>query len=162
VPGLTVETLPYDRDYSRSLEAMARHHIDILVHPSSHTRNNEYKNPHVLINARTLGAVPVFSDAPPYDALADHGVCLLTEDTEPGWFTALSTLGEADVRERMSVRIAQYCDQYFNGAANIACLSEIIAQQKGRAARPSAARLAIRLAGGLVADMTSRAVSPRT
>ena len=41
----------YDPSYAAALQLVARHGVDILVHPSSATANNIYKNPHVLINA---------------------------------------------------------------------------------------------------------------
>ena len=57
-PQLTVAPVAYNPSYPEALRDLAVHDVDILVHPSSDTLNNLYKNPHFLINARALGATP--------------------------------------------------------------------------------------------------------
>jgi hypothetical protein len=156
-----IEAVPYVRDYAAALEAMADRDIDILLHPSSDTANNPYKNPHVLINARAIGAVPIFSDAPPYDAVAGEGVCLLADQTSEGWLAALKALDDADVRERMSRRIDGYCARHFNGAVNVrrleAMLGGGVAPRQGKTPL-----LPIKLGSGVVVDMLRRAILGRS
>ncbi|HYE87913.1 MAG TPA: hypothetical protein VEA16_16230, partial [Vicinamibacterales bacterium] len=110
---LTIVTVPYQRDYDAALGAMRSHAIDVLLHPSSDTANNRYKNPHVLINARTLGAAPIFSNAPPYDAVASDGVCVLADNTPDSWLEALNAIADAGARSRMLANIDRYCEQHF-------------------------------------------------
>lgn len=153
--GLEIVLLPYDRRYSAAIAAMANNQIDILVHPTSITDNNLYKNPHVLINARALGAAPVFSNAPPYDALGDQGVCLLTRDTTADWFEALSRLDDADLRSAMVARIDAFCDRHFSGDLNVRCLAGLIATRR-EDDHPSVRSLRWRLARGFVHDLSRR------
>ena len=153
--GLEIVLLPYDRRYSAAIDAMARHEIDILVHPTSVTDNNLYKNPHVLINARALGAAPVFSEAPPYDALGGEGVCLLTRDTTAEWFEALSRLDDVDRRSAMVARIGAYCDRHFSGDLNVRCLAGLMSTRRDDD-HPSVRSLRWRLARGFVHDLSRR------
>ena len=51
--------------------------------------NNAYKNPHALISAHAIGAVPVVSARPPYDDLPESGIVLQCEDTIDSWYLAL-------------------------------------------------------------------------
>jgi hypothetical protein len=159
-PGLTVVRVPYNRDYAAALDAMAMNDIDILVHPSSDTANNAYKNPHVLINARALGAVPVFSDAPPYADLAGEGVCALTPNTEDGWLKALTAIADPGLRAQISARIEVYCDQHFSGAVNVRCLADMIQLQNGVQRNRPSPLLSLRVGGGLVAELARR-ILPR-
>lgn len=153
--GLEIVLLPYDRRYSAAIDAMAKNEIDILVHPTSITDNNLYKNPHVLINARALGAAPVFSDAPPYDALGNGDVCLLTRDTTADWFEALSRLDDADLRSAMAARIDAFCDRHFSGDLNVRCLAGLLAARR-EDNHPSVRSLRWRLARGFVHDLSRR------
>ena len=157
--GLTVTPVPYRSSYPAALVEMAARRIDILVHPSNATANNVYKNPHFIINARALGAAPIFSDAPPYNALANEGVALLCDDSAESWYRALCRLAADDrLRQQMKTRIAAYCDAHFNGAANVEMLKGILGTS--RAPRwPAAARivpLATGLAGAVVEEFGVR------
>ena len=106
------------------------------------TRNNAFKNPHVLINARALAAVPIFSNVAPYDAVAADRVAVLCENTEDAWFHALTRLAiDRTSREELKTRLSAYCAQHFGGRVNIDVLRRI--QQAHEA--PSAARRMTRL-----------------
>lgn len=154
--SLEIVSLPYDRRYSAAIDEMAKHEIDVLVHPTSVTGNNAYKNPHVLINACALGAVPIFSDAPPYNALAGEGICLLTRDSEQDWFEALSRLGDAEQRVTMVAKIAAYCERHFSGDSNVRTLAALIdACPEHRAGVPLRS-LRWSLARGFVLDLSRR------
>ena len=146
--GLTVIPVSYRAAYPAALAEMAARQIDILVHPSNTTANNVYKNPHVIINARALGAAPIFSAAPPYDALAGEGVALLCDDSVDSWYEALSRLAaDGRLRQELKTRIDVYCDTYFNGAANVEVLQSIL-RESGAPGSMRAART-VRLAAGL-------------
>lgn len=139
---LRVVSLPYNPSYPDALREVAAYGIDILVHPSGETRNNAFKNPHVLINARALGAAPVFSNLAPYDAVASEGVAVLCENTQDAWFHALTRVAiDRSLREALRMRLSAYCQQHFGGRVNIDVLRRI--QQAHEA--PSAAGRMTRL-----------------
>ena len=136
--GLEIVYLPYDASYTAALTRVARLGVDILVHPSNATANNAYKNPHVLINARAIGAAPVFSHVPPYDAVAGEGVALLCEDDEEAWHRALAHLAtNPGSRQAIQTRLVAYCERHFSGQANAATIDGLLRVHPGpeRAAR---------------------------
>lgn len=143
-PTIEVRALPYDRSYEEALRVVAVIGADILVHPSDTSAHNIFKNPHVLINARAIGATPIFSDAPPYRQAESDGVALVAGDTEEAWYAALEKLA-ADPRRRASInaRLSEYCDQHFGGERNVAILDDILANHPRSAWPPAAAKLAV-------------------
>jgi glycosyltransferase involved in cell wall biosynthesis len=125
--GVEVVNPPYDPSYTSALKQMARYGVDILVHPSSATANNPYKNPHVLINAHALGAAPIFSAAPPYDSVARDGVAIVAEDDDEHWYRALLALADdPKLRRQMLGRIAVYCEERFSGRVNADVIKSIL------------------------------------
>ncbi|MGE3342156.1 MAG: hypothetical protein AB7L71_01880 [Vicinamibacterales bacterium] len=135
---------PYDTSYTAALQVVADLGVDILVHPSNETANNIYKNPHVLINARAIGAVPIFTREAPYAGLAGTGVAALCDNTETSWFDALTQLSDGGRRECMRQALERFCQTHFSGATNLALIGDVL-RAHGRPA--PAARLARRLAG---------------
>ena len=120
--------LPHDVRYGAALGELARHRIDVLVHPTPPTRNNPYKNANVLINARAVGAVPVLSDMPPYDALGSPAPAILCENDPEAWYGALARLArDGRLRDQVFERTARYCDEHFSGAANAEAIRVILA-----------------------------------
>lgn len=125
--GLSIEVLDYNRSYLDGLRAMSARGIDVLAHPGSFHPHNVYKNTHVIINADALGAVPVFSAGPPYDAIADEGIALVCENSETAWHSALSRVtADGALRESMRSRLAAYCAVHFNGSANLGVISTML------------------------------------
>jgi hypothetical protein len=142
--GVDIVHIPYNPSYDDALRAVASHAPDILVHPSDGTANNIFKNPHVLINARAIGATPVFSDAPPYQDVEVSGVALTAIDTADSWYAALSTLaGDATRRQDINRRLSAYCDTHFGGDRNLAIVNNILAAHRPPAWPVAAARLAV-------------------
>jgi len=140
-PGLTVVYPQYDTSYTVALQAVARFGVDILVHPSSPSANNRFKNPHVLINAHVIGATPIFSDEPPYDAVRDEGVALLCGNSEDAWYDALARLADdRPLRSAMQERLARYCGDHFNGDRNAAVIEHIVQRHRTPGALPRAGR----------------------
>jgi len=123
---LNVVRVPYNPSYSDALREVAAYGVDILVHPSGVTKNNAFKNPHVLINARALAAVPIFSNVAPYDAVAADRVAVLCENTEDAWFEALRQVAvDTALREDVRRRLDDYCERHFGGRVNIDVLQRI-------------------------------------
>ncbi len=118
--GLVVRQQPYDESYPRGLRALAAEGVDVFVHPvAAGMANNAYKNPHALISALALGAVPVVSNAPPYAALGADGVAIMCEDDEASWLTALTQAVTDDtLRSKLGSRLATYCAEHFSGSSN--------------------------------------------
>lgn len=142
--GLEVVCPAYDTSYTKALQVVADIGVDILVHPSHETANNVFKNPHVIINARAIGAAAIFTHEAPYAALAGTGVALLAANTVDGWFGALAELSEAGRRDEIRARADAYCRTQFGGTANLAIINGALHE------RPSpggALRLARQAAG---------------
>jgi hypothetical protein len=161
IPGdLRIVPIAYNPSYPQALRDMASNGIDVLVHPSSDTRNNEFKNCHFLINANALGAAAIFSDVAPYAALSGENLCLLCENSEPAWYSALSRLaGNPALRTQLTARSAGYCAQHFNGAANVQVVRTILRNHPSPTVASRRARaipIMFRLAGGLARDVAVR------
>lgn len=126
-PGLTIAAQQYESSYAGGLASLARSGVDVLVHPSvAGLANNLYKNPHALISAHALGAVPVVSARPPYDHLRDEGVVLQCEDTVESWHAALVLAADADAGGCIREQLAAYCASQFDGRANRQVVAEMI------------------------------------
>lgn len=124
---LQVVHVEYDPVYTAALQQFAVLGADILVHPSRATRNNAYKTCNVLINARALGAVPIASNSPPYDAVANEGVVILCENTEQSWYEAITRVAtDVDLQERVRLRLIAYCDEQFGGESNVNVVNTIL------------------------------------
>lgn len=138
---------PYDPSYADALQQVAGHGVDILVHPGSPSVNNPYKNPHVLINAWMLGAAPIFSDLPPYDAVAAERVAVVCANSVEDWYRAVATLArDAAERRALIERLATYCDAHFGGRVN----ESVIASMLGTHAAPTMSQLRRRRVSGAV------------
>lgn len=157
-PGLTIAPQPYDASYAGGLASLGRSGIDVLVHPSvAGLANNQYKNPHALISAHALGAVPVVSDRPPYDQLRDEGVVLRCGDTVESWHTALTMAADADAGGRIRTQLATYSASNFAGQVNRQVVDGILASHpapvagamRWRRIVAAACLSAARLRGGL-------------
>lgn len=159
-PNLEVLCLPYNPSYESALRAVADVGVDILVHPSDNSANNIFKNPHVLINARAIGATPIFSDTAPYDSVAAEGISLTAAASEEAWFRALSTLADdAGLRASIYRRLASYCETHFGGHRNREVIDRMLAAHPQP--RWPAARLTLTapcLLGGRVAAGLRRRV----
>jgi hypothetical protein len=143
---LKVVRVPYNPSYADALQQVAAHGVDILVHPSGVTRNNVFKNPHVLINARALVATPIFSNVAPYDAVAADRVAVLCENSEDAWFDALARVAADNaLREELQARLATYCERQFGGQVNLDVLRRI---QDAHEMPSASVRMARLIAGG--------------
>jgi glycosyltransferase involved in cell wall biosynthesis len=143
---LPTEFLDYNPSYTDGLRAMAAYGIDVLAHPGSFHVHNAFKNTHVLINAQTLGAVPVFSVGPPYDEIANDGVALLSENTADAWYAALGRVAaDVTLRESMRTRLAAYCATHFSGRENLEMIATILREHPA----PTAGLRSMRLLLGI-------------
>ena len=134
-PGLTVVPQQYDVSYSRGLRTLAAAGVDVLVHPSvAGLANNAHKNPHALISAHAIGAVPVVSARPPYDDLPASGIVLQCEDTIDSWYLALKRALEPDEHRAISNRLASFCASHFDGSVNRQVIEALISRPISRAA----------------------------
>ena len=160
-PGLTVVHQPYDLSYSRGLRTLAAAGVDVLVHPSlpGHA-NNAYKNPHALISANAIGAVPVVSARPPYDDLPESGIVLQCEDTIDSWYLALKRALDPIEHRAISDRLGSFCASHFDGAVNRKLIESLVGHSVSRSAASMVARRIVAatcLAVGLVWRLARRA-----
>jgi len=127
-PNLNIVCFPFELSYDIALARLAACDIDLLVHPNSDTRNNEYKTLNVLISAWAMGAVPLVSDAPPYRELAGQNVAVLCGGAGRSWPDAMRSCAE-DPQLRQSLRrnLDAFCLRHFGGQENVAALRAILA-----------------------------------
>jgi len=128
--GLSVSDRPYQPSYAVAVEAMTTAGVNVLLHPvADGLANSRYKNPHALITAHAIGAVPVVSNLAPYDALADDSVALRCENSEESWYRALVQAGQgADYRAALLTRLADYCARHFDGRQNRQIVAAILSE----------------------------------
>ncbi len=147
-PGLTVLVLPYSPSYAAGVQALSAVGVDVLLHPVAPGQpNNEYKNPHALITALALGAIPIVSASPPYRELMQESIALFCGDSEDSWYQALVQAAQPDARQASVEHLRRFCSRRFDGAASLAALETI------RTAHPRPPRwsaLARRLAAGVI------------
>ena len=140
-PGLTVLPQQYDASYSRGLRTLAAAGVDVLVHPSvPGLANNAHKNPHALISAHAIGAVPVVSARPPYDDLSESGIVLQCEDTIESWYLALKRALEPVEHLAVSKRLASFCASHFDGSVNRQVIEGLVGRPTSRATASVLAR----------------------
>lgn len=126
-PGLDIVYLPYEPSYLVAMERLAPYGVDILVHPSAPTVNNPYKNRHVLINAHALGATAVFSNTPPYDAIARAEVAVVCDNNEEAWFASLQQIAlDEQLRHDLRGQLWEYCTTHFGGELNTSIIEALL------------------------------------
>ena len=139
--GLTIVSEAYRPAYDEGMQRLVALGVDVLVHPSaSGMANNAYKNPHALISARRLGAVPVVSNVAPYAELCGNGVAICCGDSSESWYDALAGIADdPDKVAGLRARLDAYCEQRFSGTSNRELLRELV--DRHAAPRPAATLL---------------------
>jgi hypothetical protein len=157
--GLSIVQQPYDESYLGGLGKLAARRVDLLLHPvAGGMANNVYKNPHALISARALAAVPVVSNAPPYDSLP-AGVAVRCDDTGESWYRGLSqAVTETGTPGPMHARLDQYCTTHFDGTLNREIVNRLLRQHRPPRRGAALARHGIS-AVCLMADRAARIAS---
>ena len=126
-PGLSVVEQPYDTSYARGLRRLAETGVDVLVHPSAPGLDNgRYKNPHALISANAIGAIPVVSDRPPYSDLRQAGVALLCDDSSESWYAAFAQVSQSAQRMPIGERLATFCSSQYGGRLNREAIDKVL------------------------------------
>jgi hypothetical protein len=124
--GLTITQLPY-QPYLDGVRRLAAIGIDVLMHPlSSALPNNRFKNPHALLTAYTLGAIPLVSGGAPYDTAATRAASIVAGDSEQDWHDALVAATDVERAAAVRVKLAAYCAD-FDGAINRDVIAKILA-----------------------------------
>lgn len=150
-PGLSVVEQPYDTSYARGLRRLAETGVDVLVHPSAPgLSNGRYKNPHALISANAIGAIPVVSDRPPYSDLRQAGVALLCGDSPESWYAAFAQVGQPAQRVPIGERLGKFCSSQYGGRINREVIDKMLTLHacppaRWRRVRTSVARAAVLL-----------------
>lgn len=135
-PGLTVVEQLYNPSYEEGLRQLAKAGVDVLVHPSAPgLLNDRFKNPHALISAKALGAIPVVSGRPPYSALRAAGVALLCDDSSESWHQGLSQALDHSQRPAIAERLAAFCSSHYDGTKNREAIKAIVSRHEAPSAR---------------------------
>ncbi|MDP2318058.1 MAG: hypothetical protein Q8O42_01800 [Acidobacteriota bacterium] len=135
-PGLSVVEQPYDTSYARGLRRLAETGVDVLVHPSAPGLDNgRYKNPHALISANAIGAIPVVSDRPPYSDLREAGVALLCDDSPESWYAAFAQVGQPAERMPIGERLQKFCSSHYGGRINREVIDKMLSLHESPSAR---------------------------
>jgi hypothetical protein len=127
-PGLTIVDQRYDSSYERGLRRLADAGVDVLVHPSADLLNDRYKNPHALISAKAIGAIPIVSNRPPYGELQSAGVARLCDDSPESWYAALAQTTQPGERSGITERLAVFCASHFGGELNRQAIDEMLSR----------------------------------
>lgn len=156
--GLNIVQQPYDRSYARGIETLHRDGVDVFVHlVDASLANSVYKNPHALISACVLEAVPAVSDRAPYDSYCSARDTMCSADSEASWFASLSALvKDVGLRATLRNRLREYCAVTFSGAANRGVLDSMLAKHR----RPSVGVALVRhilISGFLLVHLAERA-----
>lgn len=124
---LHIHHVPFDLDYRLALSRFVSADIDVLVHPSTSTRNAPYKTLNALINADKIGATLAVSDVPPFSEFHDAGIMAFAEDSVAAWFTTLKELAHNnEKRSSLGQAASKYCKQNFNGRINEASITSLL------------------------------------
>lgn len=135
-PGLSVVEQPCDMSYARGLRRLAATGVDVLVHPTAPSLdNNRYKNPHALISANAIGAIPVVSDRPPYSDLRQVGVALFCDDSPESFYAAFAQVGEPAQRAPIGDRLEKFCSSQYGGRINREVMDKMLSLHESPPAR---------------------------
>ena len=127
---------PYDTSYARGLRRLAETGVDILVHPSAPgLGNGRYKNPHALISANAIGAIPVVSDRPPYSDLHQAGVAVLCGDSAESWYAAFAQVAQPAQRVPIGERLEKFCSSQYGGRINREVMDKMLSLHESPPAR---------------------------
>jgi hypothetical protein len=162
--GLTIVHHPYAASYAEGIARLGADGVDVLVHPvAPGVPNNVFKNPHALISANALGAIPIVSARAPYEGIEAHGVALACGDSEDAWYSALLEAAHQDTAAAIRARLAAYCADRFSGQANLEVIDGILDAHAPPSPRTAAWRRSIApilLLMGRATGLFARAISP--
>jgi hypothetical protein len=155
--GLNILQHPYDESYSRGIATLHRDGVDVFVHlVDAALANSSYKNPHALISACGLDAVPAVSDQAPYDHYCAAHDAHCSSDSEASWFASLSALVHDEaLRVTLRAGVKEYCAANFGGATNRAVVDDMLARHHRPGAAAKVSRR-VRLSGFVFAQLVQR------
>lgn len=143
-PGLTVVGQPYDASYDRGLRQLAAAGVDVFVHPSvPGLMNDRYKNPHALISAKALAAIPVVSNRPPYRDLGLDGVALLCDDSPESWYAGLVQALQPDQASAIAERLTAFCASRYGGLVNREAIARMLSRHQPPSGRWTTVRSSV-------------------
>ncbi len=124
---LTVFYPPYEPDYALAIRQFRHYAPDVMLHSSSPTKNNAYKNCNNIINGALVGAAMVCSRTEPYFGLEQVDATLLADDNAHSWYLALWQLANSNVRlAQLRAGGKTYCESLYNGLENTAVLNGLL------------------------------------
>ncbi len=126
-PNLTVHYPPYEPDYALAIRQFRHYAPDVMLHSSSPTRNNAFKNCNNIINGAVAGAAMICSRTEPYLGLDEIDATLLADDTSQSWYLAMWQLANSAARlKRLQIGAKRYCENTYSGAQNSTVVVDIL------------------------------------
>ncbi len=125
-PNLRVFYPPYEPDYRLAIRQFRHYAPSVMLHSSSATRNNAYKNCNNIINGVLVGAAMICSRTEPYLGLDEVSATLLADDSAESWYLSLWQFANSPSRLEQFRRGAKvYCESTYGGTANVAAIKTI-------------------------------------
>ena len=126
-PNLRVYYPPYEPDYTLAIRQFRHYAPNVMLHSSSATRNNRYKNCNNIINGVLAGAAMICSRTEPYLGLDECAATLLADDSVESWYLAMWQFVNSDTRLRAFYAGAKaYCEAEYSGVDNVRAVHLIL------------------------------------
>jgi hypothetical protein len=126
-PNLMVHYPPYEPDYALAIRQFRHYAPDVMLHSSSPTRNNAFKNCNNIINGAVAGAAMICSRTEPYLGLDEIDATLLADDTSQSWYLAMWQLANCTSRLRqLQIGAKRYCENTYSGAQNSTVIVDML------------------------------------
>jgi hypothetical protein len=126
-PNLQVFYPPYESDYTLAIRQFRHYSPSVMLHSSSSTRNNAFKNCNNIINGVLVGAAMICSTTEPYLDLDSQDATLLANDSEQGWYLAMwQTMNSRARLQQLRAGAKKYCESIYSGMENTAVINTLL------------------------------------
>jgi hypothetical protein len=127
-PNLRVYYPPYEPDYTLAIRQFRHYAPNVMLHSSSRTRNNAFKNCNNIINGVLVGAAMICSRTEPYLGLDEVSATLLADDSVESWYLAMWQFANSPLRvQRFNRGAKAYCEGMYSGIENALAVKQVLA-----------------------------------
>lgn len=126
-PNLRVFYPPYEPDYTLAIRHFRHYSPNVMLHSSSPTRNNAFKNCNNIINGVLVGAAMICSRTEPYLGLDKISATLLADDAVESWYLAMWQFANSKKRlQDFRFGAKAYCEGIYSGRQNTVAIEAIL------------------------------------